>query len=488
MLIQSLSDMQAIYPELFLAVASLVMLLVGVTVGERATRGLVLGAVVSFAVAIVLLAQQESGQVMHFSSMFVTNDFTVFGKKLVLLAASIVLALTMPWLSRSEHNRFEYPILVMLSVTGMMLMISAADLLAVYMGLELSSLALYVLAASNRDDEKSTEAGLKYFVLGALSSGMMLFGISLVYGFTGTINFEGIAQLGSTLASHESGTPAQFPYGIAFGLVLVLAGFCFKISAVPFHMWTPDVYEGAPTPVTALFATAPKIAMLFLMARVLSGPMLPLAMYWQQVLVFSAVASMLVGAFAALVQTNIKRLLAYSSIGHMGYALVGLVAGGEAGYQAVVIYVALYLFMSAGAFGCVLYMQRNGEYVEKLSDLAGIAQRHPLLAMALSAFMLSMAGIPPLAGFFGKMYIFVSAVQAGMIVLAVIGVLSSVVSCYYYLKVIKIMYFDEGENIYDTQPMVLRATIAMCFVVTVFFVLHPAFITTPASIAVKALM
>ena len=487
MVIQALSDMQAIYPELFLAIASLVLLMVGVSFGERSTRVIMLGAVVSFTVAIYLLTKQDGAGVLTFSSMFVTNGFTVFGKKLVLLSASIVLAMTLPWVSRTENQKFEYPVLVMLSVTGMMLMMSAADLLAVYMGLELSSLALYVLAASNRDCEKSTEAGLKYFVLGALSSGMMLFGISLVYGFAGTINFAEIAQVGAQIASPDSAAKL-FPYGLALGMVFLLAGFCFKVSAVPFHMWTPDVYEGAPTPVTALFATGPKIAMLILMARVLSGPMLPMLDYWQQIIIFSAVASMLVGAFAALVQTNIKRMLAYSSIGHVGYALVGLAAGGEAGLRAVVIYLALYLFMSAGAFGCVLHMQRKGEYVEKLSDLAGISRRYPYLAMAMAAFMFSMAGIPPLAGFFGKMYIFVSAVQAGMITLAVVGVLSSVVACYYYLKVVKIMYFDTGESYFDPQPIVLRATVALCFIVTVCFVLYPSVVITPATIAVKALL
>lgn len=487
MVIHALSDMQAIYPELLLAIASLVLLVIGVSMGNRSTRLITLGVVVSFTASIYLLTRQDGLGELSFTSMFVTNGFTIFGKKLVLLAASIVLALSLPWLSQTENQKFEYPVLVMLSVTGMMLMISAADLLAIYMGLELSSLALYVLAASRRDCERSSEAGLKYFALGALSSGLMLFGMSLVYGFTGTLSFDGIAQVGGQIISPDRPF-AMFPYGLALGLVLMLTGFCFKISAVPFHMWTPDVYEGAPTPVTALFATGSKIAMVFLLVRVLTGPMLPMVAYWQQIVVFMAVASMFVGAFAALVQTNIKRLLAYSSIGHVGYALVGLAAGGEAGLRGVVIYLALYLFMSAGAFGCVLLMQREGTYLEKLSDLAGVARRHPLFALALSAFMFSMAGIPPLAGFFGKMYIFISAVQAGMVPLAVIGVLSSVVACFYYLKIVKIMYFDEGDAVFDPQPMVLRATVALCFVVTIFFVLKPSMVVTPATLAVKALM
>lgn len=486
-MLSSLSNLQALYPELFLVVTALFLLLIGAYAGVKATRVVVLGAVVSFSVAIFMLSGQEALGEQSFMNMFVNNDFTLFGKKLILLAASIVLALSLPWLSRDENKRFEYPVLVMLSVVGMMLMLSAADLLAVYMGLELSSLALYVLAASDRDNVRSSEAGLKYFVLGALSSGLMLFGISLVYGFSGTTSFSGLSEIALRVGAVPH--PANmFPYGLAMGLVFVLVGFCFKISAVPFHMWTPDVYEGAPTTVTALFATAPKIAMLLLMVRVLAGPLAAMHEYWHQILVFSAVASMLIGAFTALVQTNIKRMLAYSSIGHVGYALLGILAGGEAGFQAVVVYLSLYLFMSAGAFGCVLCMQRDGEQLENMSDLAGISSRHPYLAMALGAFMFSMAGIPPLAGFFGKMYIFVSAVQAGMYGLAIIGVLSSVVACFYYLKIVKIMYFDEGDAVFDAQPMVLRATLSLCFLVTVLFVLKPALVTTPAAIAVKALL
>lgn len=489
MSIQSFADVMQILPELFLSVSAMVLLVLGVMMGERSTRLVSTLAVVSFAVTLFLISKQQGAGALHFTDMFVTDDFTRFGKSLVLLAASLTLALAFDWLDRDGNRHFEYPVLMMLSVTGLMLMISAADLLAVYMGLELSSLALYVLAAYRRDDVRSTEAGLKYFVLGSLSSGMMLFGMSLIYGFTGTISFAGLANVTQQLAVPATQLTA-FPYGVVMGAVMLLIGFCFKISAVPFHMWTPDVYEGSPTPVTAFFATAPKVAMLFVMLRVLALPLLALSQYWQQVIIFMSVGSMLVGSLGALVQTNIKRLLAYSSIGHVGYALVGLAAGGEAGIRGVIIYIALYIFMSVGAFGCVLMMRRNGEYVEQISDLAGLVRRNSKAALALSIFMFSMAGIPPLAGFFGKMYIFVSAVHAGLIGLAVIGVLTSVIACFYYLKVVKVMYFDApSEDVaFDKADALLPAIIGLCFAITVCFVLKPDVLISSATIATKALL
>ncbi len=489
MLIQNFADVMPLMPEVFLSVSAMILLVMGVLVGDKSARIISTLAVVAFAVTLFLITKQNGQGVLRFGAMFVTDDFTRFGKSLVLLAASMSLALGFDWLQRDGNQRFEFPILVMLSVTGLMLMISAADLLAVYMGLEMSSLALYVLAAYRRDDVRSSEAGLKYFVLGSLSSGIMLFGMSLLYGFAGTIAFDGLAHTLAQLAVPVTELKA-FPYGVVIGAVMLLVGFFFKISAVPFHMWTPDVYEGAPTPVTAFFATAPKVAMLFLISRVLAQPLLPLAHYWQQVIVVASVGSMLVGALAALVQTNIKRLLAYSSIGHVGYALVGLSAGGAEGIRSVVIYIALYIFMSAGAFGCVLLMRRGGVYLENIADLTGIARKHPKFALALSVFMFSMAGIPPLAGFFGKMYIFVSAVKAGLIGLAVVGVLTSVVACYYYLKIIKVMYFDApAEDVaFDKPDALLPAIITMCFAITVFFVLKPDVLVLPATLAIKALL
>ena len=321
---------------------------------------------------------------------------------------------------------------MLLSTLGMMVLISAGDLIMLYLGLELMSLALYVVAASNRDNAKSTEAGLKYFVLGALSSGMLLYGASLIYGFTGTVSFAGIA------AAAKTGS-----IGIVFGLVFLLAGLCFKVSAVPFHMWTPDVYEGAPTPVTAFFASAPKVAALAVFTRVALTAFPGIVSQWQQIVVFVAIASMALGSFAAIGQKNIKRLMAYSSIGHMGFALVGLAAGTAEGAQGVLVYISIYVAMTLGSFAVILTMKRNGQHVENISDFAGLSRTNPLLAFFFAMLLFSLAGIPPLAGFFAKWYVFVAAIKAGLFTLAVIGVLASVVGAFYYLTIIKVMYFDE---------------------------------------------
>jgi NADH-quinone oxidoreductase subunit N len=364
---------------------------------------------------------------------------------------------------------------MLFALVGMMLMVSANDLLSLYMALELSSLALYVLAAFNRDNEKSGEAGLKYFVLGALSSGMMLFGMSLIYGFAGSINFSDLGQL---FAGHY-----LISKGVIVGLVLVMVGFCFKLSAVPFHMWSPDVYEGAPTPVTAFFATAPKIAALFLFVRFLLDPFAMSIDKWQQVVVFVSLASMLVGAFGAIAQNNIKRLLAYSSIGHVGFMLMALAAGNQSGVQALLIYLSVYIFMSVGMFGAVLLMKRGGVAVEQIKDLAGLSRTNPLLAIIISICVFSMAGIPPMAGFFGKMYVVLAAIEGGLAWLAVVGVCTSVVGCYYYLKIIKTMYFDEPMPAFDkTSEMLVNVAIAIGATVTMLFFIVP----TPLVVAAKA--
>ncbi|MCZ6467543.1 MAG: NADH-quinone oxidoreductase subunit NuoN, partial [Alphaproteobacteria bacterium] len=365
-------------------------------------------------------------------------------KVLVLVGSALAIIISRGFLERHDMARFEYSILILFATLGMMMMISANDLISLYVGLELQSLSLYVIAAFQRDDTRSTEAGLKYFVLGAVASGMLLYGSSLIYGFTGTTNFD---QLG---ALFEAGQGAKTSIGVIFGIVFILAGLAFKVSAVPFHMWTPDVYEGAPTPVTAFFSVAPKIAALALFIRVMIGPFGGLAADWQQIVVLVSIASMVLGAFAAINQTNIKRLMAYSSIGHIGYALIGLAVAGqggdgavrEAGIQGVLIYMAIYLFMNVGTFACILCMRRSDHMVEDIDDLAGLSKSHPMMAVALAIFMFSMAGIPPLAGFFGKFYIFLAAVEAEMYGLAVIGVLSSVVAAFYYLRIVKVMYFD----------------------------------------------
>lgn len=485
-----LYDMRWILPELLMAVSAVVLLMVGAFGGNRTTPLIGLAVAAVLAVSVYLVSEQLAMPRAAFHQMFLSDGFTRFAKGMLLVGALLVLILSFGWLRMNEHCRFEYPVLFLLSLVGMMLMISANDLMALYLGLELSSLSLYVMASFNRDSVRSTEAGLKYFVLGALASGMMLFGSSLVYGFTGTTNFSALGDLFevSTAKAAAEGVAMVFSPGLVVGMVLLIVGFCFKVSAAPFHMWTPDVYEGAPTPVTAFFALAPKIAALTLFARVLAQPFGDLLEQWQQVIIVVSVASMLVGAFGAITQTNIKRLLAYSSIGHVGYALVGLAVGTTAGIQALLIYLAIYLVMNAGAFGCVLLLRRNGEYVEEIEELSGLSKTQPRLAMMLAIFMFSMAGIPPLAGFFGKMYVFLAAVEKGMLTLAVIGVLTSVVSCYYYLKIIKQMYFDEEKAPFDRDaPLSTRYVLSLCAVLTLFFFLYPTPLVSYAKAAAQAL-
>ncbi|HEX9702666.1 MAG TPA: NADH-quinone oxidoreductase subunit NuoN, partial [Rhodospirillales bacterium] len=363
---------------------------------------------------------------------------------------------------------------------GMMMMLSANDLIALYLGLELQSLSLYVIAAFQRDSLRSTEAGLKYFVLGALSSGMLLYGCSLIYGYTGTTEFPMIAKVVSS--------SGQAPIGLVIGLVFLISGLAFKVSAVPFHMWTPDVYEGAPTPVTAFFSVAPKIAALALFIRVMVGPFGGLLPEWQQIVVFVSIASMVLGAFAAINQTNIKRLMAYSSIGHVGYALIGLAVGNQAGIRGMLIYLAIYLFMNLGTFGCILCMRRGDRMVEGINDLAGLGKSHPMLGLAVAVFMFSMAGIPPLAGFFGKLYIFLAAVEAKLYTLAVLGVLSSVIAAFYYLRIVQLVYFSDPEEVLD-RPVSrdLGLVIAGTALVIVLFFAYPTPILTGAAAAAASL-
>ncbi|MDE0727189.1 MAG: NADH-quinone oxidoreductase subunit NuoN, partial [Alphaproteobacteria bacterium] len=378
-------------------------------------------------------------------------------------------------------NRFEYPVLFVLATLGMLMMISANDLIALYMGIELQSLALYVIAAFKRDSLRSTEAGLKYFVLGALSSGMLLYGCSLIYGFTGATGFDAIAKF---MEGRE-----QASIGLIVGIVFMCAGLAFKVSAVPFHMWTPDVYEGAPTPVTAFFAIAPKVAALALFMRALIVPFLAVSADWQQIIIVISVASMLLGAFAAIWQDNIKRLMAYSSIGHVGFALIGLAAGSAEGVRGVLIYLAIYVAMNIGTFACILCMRRKTGMVENISDLSGLSKTNPLMALALAIFMFSMAGIPPLGGFFGKFYVFIAAVNAELYALAVIGVLASVVGAFYYLRIIKVMYFDDAAEPFEgPMSLEMRAIIGLCGVFVVFFAFYTAPFVVSAQIAAAALI
>ena len=467
--------------EIWLAVIGMALLMLGVFRGDGATRlvsGLTVGALaIAFLTIVVPVSTPETA----LDGLFIVDSFAVFMKGLVLVGAALTLILSLGFIRREGMERFEYPVLLLFATLGMMLMVSANDLIALYMGLELQSLALYVVAAFQRDSLRSTEAGLKYFVLGALASGMLLYGCSLVYGFTGTTRFE-------ALAAHFAGSHGEVSLGVVVGLVFIAAGLAFKVSAVPFHMWTPDVYEGAPTPVTAFFSVAPKIAAMALLLRVMVQPFGDLAAQWQQIVVFISVASMLLGAFAALVQNNIKRLLAYSSIGHVGFALLGLAAGTEDGIRGILIYMTIYLAMNVGCWGCVLCMRRQGRMVEGIDDLAGLSRSNPMLALAMGIFMFSMAGIPPLAGFFAKLYVFLAVIEAQMYALAVIGVLSSVVAAYYYLRVVKVMYFDEAVDPFDSPvggEITLVVTGSGLFVL-LFFV-YPAPLLGGARTAASAL-
>jgi len=477
------------FPELFLALIGMSLLMFGVFQkadgpdNERATAGLVSWlTLITFALTILIAVSFSGGRILIFGNMFVSDPFSVFCKVLILIGAGATLVIAQGFLVRQNMARFEFPILVMFAVLGMLMMVSANDLISLYLGLEMQSLSLYVIAAFQRDDQRSTEAGLKYFVLGALASGMLLYGSSLVYGFAGTTNFD---QLATVLAGSGEQGPGL---GVIFGIVFVLAGLAFKVSAVPFHMWTPDVYEGAPTPVTAFFAVAPKIAALGLFVRVMVGPFGSLISEWQQIVVFVSVASMILGAFAAVNQTNIKRLMAYSSIGHVGYALIGLAVGNEVGVRGILIYLAIYLVMNVGAFACILAMKRGDRMVEEISDLAGFSKSHPMMAAALAVFMFSMAGIPPLAGFFGKFYIFLAAIDAHLYGLAVIGVLTSVVGAFYYIRIIRVMYFDEAGEALDRpveRPIGLVVTLAG-FLIVMFFI-YPAPVLDSAAAAAAAL-
>ena len=464
-------------PEIILAIGAIAMVLVGAIQGERATRLLEGLALALLAVALALVVS-GTGKLLTFNNGFIADGFGRFMKVLTLIGAGATILLSADTLRRQGTMRFEFPILVVLSTIGMMMMISANDLISLYVGLELQSLALYVVAAFDRDNAKSTEAGLKYFVLGALSSGMLLYGGSLVYGFTGTITFPGIAA--ATAGGHAG-------IGLIFGIVFIAAGVAFKISAVPFHMWTPDVYEGAPTPVAAFFASAPKMAAMAMVIRVFIGAFPGAIHDWRQIIVFISIASMALGAFAAIGQRNIKRLLAYSSIANMGYALVGLAAGTPDGVQGVMTYMAIYLATTLAAFACVLMMRRDGKLVEDISELAGLSRTNGWMAFAMSMMMFSLAGIPPLAGFWAKWYVFLAAINAKLYVLAVIGVLTSVVGAYYYLRLVKVMYFDEPKPAFEKSDLGVRTVLLVSAIFVLVLSLVPAPLFDSAAAAAKSL-
>jgi len=466
--------------EIFLAVVGMILLMIGAFRGNTSINFIMPAVIISLVVAIIGIFVGDWTAIDTLSGMIIVDGFSEWMKILILSGLAVSLLLSVSWLRENAMLKFEYPILVLFSGIGMMLMVSSNNLLSLYMAIELSSLCLYVLAAINRDNLLSTEAGLKYFILGALSSGLLLFGISLVYGYTGTLSFASISGFLETTKS--------MPYGVMVGMIFMLAGLAFKISAVPFHMWTPDVYQGAPTPVTALFAIVPKVAALGLIIRLITGPFELLAEEWTQIFIFISVTSMILGAFAGLVQNNIKRLLAYSSIGNMGYAMLGLLPSVSAGVASVIIYVSIYMVMLAGVFGILMSVKRNGQSIENIPDFAGLSKSSPFLAYTLAALLFSMMGIPPLAGFFGKFFVFQAAVAGGFFVVAVVGVLTSVVGAYYYLRLIKVMFFDASAGEFDEDKSLSRHLVvvgSLAFII--LFTVMPNQLLNQAMIAASSL-
>ena len=454
------ADIQTVLPEILLACYAMAALLGAVyTIKDGAASLLVWLTAAVFVLLAFWIGVSGDGTTTAFGGAFVDDGFARFAKITVLISAAAVLVMSRDYMAERDLLRFEYPILIALSVIGMMMMVSAGDLMALYMGLELQSLALYVVASLRRDSAKSTEAGLKYFVLGALSSGLLLYGASLTYGFAGTTTFAGIFEAAS----------GEVSLGLLFGLVFLLAGFAFKVSAAPFHMWTPDVYEGAPTPVTAFFATAPKVAAMALFARVVHDAFGGIVSDWQQIVAFLSVVSMFLGAIAAIGQTDIKRLMAYSSIAHMGYALMGLAAGTVFGVQAMLIYMAIYVAMNLGTFAFILSMEKDGRHVTDIASLQMYSRREPLKALALLILMFSLAGVPPLIGFFGKFYVLRAAYEAGLAWLAVAGVVASVIGAFYYLRIVFYMYFGEDREGLDgtMSPVVWSVLMVSAFVTVV---------------------
>ncbi len=479
-------DLIPALPEIFLALAAMALLMLGVFQRSTTPEGVVQASrltsglgLLSLVLALILVFAVSGASVATFGGMFVGDAFVTFAKVLILIASGFSLILAQNWLEKQGAHRFEFAVLILFATLGMMMMVAAGNMMSLYMGLELQSLSLYVLAAFHRDDARATEAGLKYFILGALASGLLLYGISLVYGYGGTMDFVAIA----TTVQHGA------PVGLVVGLVFVMAGLAFKVSAVPFHMWAPDVYEGAPTPVTAFFSVAPKVAALALFTRVMVGPFGDLSAQWQQIVIVMSILSMLVGSFGAIAQTNIKRMMAYSSIAHVGYALIGLAVANASGVSGLLVYMSIYIFMNIGSFACIISMRRGGRAVESINELSGLSKTHPGMAAALAVFMFSMAGIPPLAGFFGKLYVFLAALKAGFYVLAVIGVLTSVVSAYFYLRIIKVMYFDEPgvEPLDGPLPTSINAVLAVTSAVILLFVIFPNPLISAAEAAASSL-
>jgi len=461
-----MNNLEVLIPEIFLTISIFIVLMIGVffknsyILVTRICLLILLG-------LILILLNNDSESIKIFLNSFLSDSFSNFIKILIVISSIFVLNSSQKFIKDKKLNQFEYPIIILLSILGMFIMVSSNDLILFYLGLELQSLSLYILAAIDRDNLKSSESGIKYFVLSALSSGLLLYGCSLLYGFTGSTNFDEIA---TKLNSDNLG-------GV-FAMVFILVGLAFKISAVPFHMWTPDVYEGSPTSITSFFAVVPKIAGLAVFIRFMQIPFVNIISEWQSIIIFISIASMILGAVAAIGQNNIKRLLAYSSIGHIGYALAGVATGSVSGYSNSILYITIYVVMNIGAFSCVYLMKKNeNEYTENISDLAGISKKHPLLALAFLIILFSLAGIPPLGGFFAKFYIFISVIESEMYYLAIIGLLTTVVSAFYYLRIIKIIYFDENIQSFEKIKEVnISGTIFLSCLILVLFFLYPSFL------------
>jgi len=473
-------NIMLVMPEIFIAVMAMMFLMFGVFQGNKSTDILCWAASFCFVIASYLILQTNWDTQFALNNMLVIDSFSSVMKLIIIIGIIASLGLSVKYLHQERISRFEYPVLMMFAGVGMMLMVSANNMLALYMGLELQSLSLYVLAAFHRNSLKSGEAAAKYFILGALSSGMLLFGISLIYGFVGSLDF---AIIQKTLSELEA-----IPPGFTVGMVFVLAALVFKISAAPFHMWTPDVYQGAPTSITAFFAIVPKVAALALIIRLLYVPFVPVADQWTQILYFVSIMSLLFGAFAGIAQNNIKRLFAYSSIGNMGYVLIGLIAGTELGVSSVIVFILIYMIMTAGSFAVILCMRRDGIAVENISDLSGLSKNQPILAYIMAALMFSMSGIPPFAGFFGKLFVFNAAVASGHYTLAVIGVLASVVAAFYYLRIIKVMFFDKPADPFDKEiDIEKRIVLLFSLLFIIGFIFKPIFVLSIAQSAASSL-
>ena len=450
-------------PEVFLSLSIFSLLMIGVFV--KNSFNLIYKLSIFLIFLLILIVLNTDGETIKiFKESFVSDHFSLFAKLLILISSFFILIISKQYIVDIKNNKFEYPIIVLLSILGMFFMVSSNDLILFYLGLELQSLSLYILASMDRDNLKSSEAGIKYFVLSALSSGLLLYGCSLLYGFTGSTNFEVIAS-----------NTADSTIGIIFAMVFILVGLAFKVSAVPFHMWTPDVYEGSPTSVTSFFSVVPKVAGIVIFIRFMYLPFQEILDQWKYILVFISIASMILGAVAAIGQNNIKRLIAYSSIGHIGYAIAGMTPGTENGFKSTLIYISIYAVMNIGAFACIFLMKRNGKYIEDIQELSGASRNHPLMSLSLLIILSSLAGIPPMAGFFAKFYVFMAVIESGMFTLAVIGLVTTVVSAFYYIRIIKIMYFDDPKKPFEQlKDFGIYGSLIVSCIFLVSFFLYPS--------------